>query len=75
MAAILSSRQTFSLEVIPEVEDVRKIAIIISDIFKLLIDALAQILTEICQFQILTYFVTLWRHQWRHECVKHNLHN
>ena len=23
----------------------------------------------------LTYFVTFWRHQWRHECVKHNLHN
>ena len=32
MAAILSSRQTFSPEVIPEVEDVRKIAISISDI-------------------------------------------
>ena len=43
--------------------------------FELLIDALAQILTEIYQFQNLTYFVILWRHQWRHECVKHNLHN
>ena len=43
--------------------------------FELLIDALAQILTEICQFQNLTYFVTWWRHRWRHECVKHNLHN
>ena len=42
---------------------------------ELLIDALAQILTEIYQFQNLTYFVILWRHQWRHECVKHNLHN
>ena len=35
--------------------------------FELLIDALAQILTEIYQFQNLTYFVTWWRHQWRHE--------
>ena len=43
--------------------------------FELLINALAQILTEIYQFQNLTYFVSLWRHQWRHECVKHNLHN
>ena len=43
--------------------------------FELLIHALAQILTEISQFQILTYYVFLWRHQWRHECVKHNLHN
>ena len=43
--------------------------------FELLIDALAQILTELYQFQNLTYFVILWRHQWRHECVKHNLHN
>ena len=32
--------------------------------FKLLIDALAQILTEILQFKVLTYFGTLWRHQW-----------
>ena len=32
MAAILSSRQTFLLEVIPEVEYTRKIAISISDI-------------------------------------------
>ena len=43
--------------------------------FELLIYALAQILTEIYQFQNLTYFVILWRHQWRHECVKYNLHN
>ena len=43
--------------------------------FELFIDALAQILTEIYQFQNLTYFVILWRHQWRHECVKHNFHN
>ena len=43
--------------------------------FELLIDALDQILTEIYHFQNLTYFVTWWRHRWRHECVKHNLHN
>ena len=43
--------------------------------FELLIDALVQILTEIYEFQNLTYFVILWSHQWRHECVKHNLHN
>ena len=43
--------------------------------FELLIDALAQILTKIYHFQYLTYFVTWWRHRWRHECVKHNLHN
>ena len=43
--------------------------------FELLIDALAQILTEIYDFQNLTYFVTWWRHRWRHACVKHNLHN
>ena len=43
--------------------------------FELLIDAVAQILTEIYHFQNLTYFVTWWRHRWRHECVKHNLHN
>ena len=40
-----------------------------------LIDALAQLLTGICHFQNLTYFVTWWRHRWRHECVNHNLHN
>ena len=34
--------------------------------FELLIDALAQILTEIYHFQNLTYFVTWWRHGWRH---------
>ena len=38
--------------------------------FEPLIDAVAQILTEIYQFQNLTYFLILWRHQWRHECVK-----
>ena len=43
--------------------------------FELLIDALAQILTEICHFQNLTHFVTWWRHRWSHECVKHNLCN
>ena len=43
--------------------------------FELLIDAVALILTEIYQFKNVTYFVILWRHQWRHECVKHNLHN
>ena len=43
--------------------------------FELLIDALSRMLMEICQFQNLTYFVTWWRHRWRHECVKHNLHN
>ena len=43
--------------------------------FELLMDVLAQISTDICPFQNLNYFVTLWRHQWRHECVKHNLHN
>ena len=43
--------------------------------FELLIDAVIQILTEIYQCQNLTYFVTWWRHRWRHECAKHNLHN
>ena len=43
--------------------------------FELLIDAVAQISTEVYQFQNLTYFVTWWCHRWRHECVKHNLHN
>ena len=43
--------------------------------FELLNDALAQRLTEIYGFQNLTYFVTLWRHQWRHDCMKHNLPN
>ena len=37
--------------------------------FELLIDAVAQILTEIYQFQNLTYFVTWWRHQWHHEYI------
>ena len=43
--------------------------------FELLIDALAQTLTEIYKFQNLTYSVIWWRHRWRHKCVKHNLHN
>ena len=37
--------------------------------FELLIDAVAQILTEIYQFKNLTYFVTWWLYQWRHEYV------
>ena len=69
MAAILSSRQTFSPEVIPGVEYTRKIAISISDILSFWLYALAQMLTEIYQFQNLTYFVAWWRHQWRHEYV------
>ena len=32
--------------------------------FELLIDALAQILTEPLHFKVLTYSGTLWRHQW-----------
>ena len=35
----------------------------------LLIDAVAQILTEKYQFHNLTYFVIWWRHQWRREYV------
>ena len=35
--------------------------------FELLIDALAQILTEILQFKVLTYFGTIWRHQWSNQ--------
>ena len=37
--------------------------------YEYLIDAVAQILTDIYQFQNLTYFVTWWRHQWRHEYI------
>ena len=37
--------------------------------------ALAQILTEIYHFQNFTHFLTWWHHRWRHECLKHNLHN
>ena len=69
MAAILSSRQNFYLKLY------RKDSHEHFRHFELLMDAIAQILTEIYQFQNLTYFVILWRHQWRHECVKHNLHN
>ena len=32
--------------------------------FELLIDALAQILTALLELKVLTYFGTLWRHQW-----------
>ena len=32
--------------------------------FELLIDVLAQILTELLQFKILTYLEVWWRHQW-----------
>ena len=32
--------------------------------FELLINALAQILTELLQFQVFTYFELLWHHQW-----------
>ena len=32
--------------------------------FELLIDALVQILGELLHFKVLTYFGTLWRHQW-----------
>ena len=32
--------------------------------FELLIDALAQILTELLQFKVLTYLELWWRHQW-----------
>ena len=32
--------------------------------FELLIDALAQILIELLHCKVLTYFGTLWRHQW-----------
>ena len=71
MAAILSSRQTFFTGSWIYQKDSHEHFWH----FVLLIDALAQILTEIYQFQNFTYFLILWRHQWRHECVKHNLHN
>ena len=35
--------------------------------FEFLIDSTAEILTEINQFQNLTYFVSWWRHWWCHE--------
>ena len=37
--------------------------------FEILIDALAEIMMEIKQLKYVTYFVTWWRHRWRHECV------
>ena len=40
--------------------------------FELLIDAITLILTEIYQFQNLTYFVTWWRHQWGREYFLYN---
>ena len=56
MAAILRSRRIFSPEVIPEFQYATKIAMSICDI---LIDALAQILTGLLEFKVLTYFGTL----------------
>ena len=38
--------------------------------FELLIDFLAQILGKLWQFQNLTYFLTWWRHLWRHQHQK-----
>ena len=75
MVAILSSRQTFFTGNYTGSWIYQKDSHEHFRYFELLIDALAQILTEVYQFQNLTYFVILWRHQWRHECVKHNLHN
>ena len=70
MVAILSSRQTFWPEVIPAGRRIyQKDSHEHFRHFELLIDAVIQILTEIYQFQNLTYFVTRWRHQWRHEYV------
>ena len=43
--------------------------------FELLIDPIPEIVTEIYQFQNLTYLVSWWPHRWRHECTKHILHN
>ena len=62
------ARQTFFKGSYTGTEEyTRKIAMSISDIFELLIDAVTQILTEIYQFQNCTYFVTWWRHQWGRE--------
>ena len=69
MATILSSRQTFLPEIIAGSWIYQKDSHEHFRHFELLIDALAQILAEIYQFQNLTYFVILWRHQWRHECI------
>ena len=63
MAAILCSRRNF-------LPGVTRIWICYEDSpehlrhFELLIDASAQILTEILQFKDLTYLGTWWRHQW-----------
>ena len=37
--------------------------------FELLIEPIADILTEIYQFHNLTYCMSWWRHRWRHECM------
>ena len=74
-AAILSSRQTFFTGSYTGSWIYQKDSHEHFRHFELLIDALAQLLTEIYQFQNLTNLATWWRHRWRHECVKHNLHN
>ena len=55
-----------------ELESVRKISsqpqIITIFIFPLK-------LIEFGQFQNFNYYLTWWRHRWRHECVTHSLHN
>ena len=75
MAAILSSRQTFVTGSCTGSWIDQKDSHQHFRHFELLIDALAEILTEIYQFQNSTYIVTLWRHQLRHVCLKINLHN
>ena len=75
MADILSSRQTVFTRSHPGSWIYQKDSHEHYRHFEHLIDAVAEILTEVYQFQNLTYFVTWWRHQWRHEYAKHNLHN
>ena len=58
MAVILMSKQTFQPEVVPE-DDLNKGRPLNSLDLDILIDALAQISTELWQFQNLTLFVTL----------------
>ena len=41
--------------------------------FELLIDVLAQILGKLWQFKTSTYFLTWWRHLWRHQ--RQNVHS
>ena len=55
MAAILNSRRKFLPEVTPEVEYATKITMSICDILSFLIDVLAEILTGLLQFKVLTY--------------------